>query len=456
MHAQQHKDVDPRGPIFISYRQSDGTRLANDISRLLRAAGVPVWRDATDLPPGDTEGRLRQAMQSGLSGAVLIVTPDIARSRVVRNIELPGLLKLERDPAFSFMIANHATPGAPLDFGAPDRLLERPAGALSRINQMPAESDQDLSAIVRAVLMHRVDALRQDPAAASALVVDVRTRAAAHSADRNSHIPIRLLPQTSGRLPSRQALDDLKLTLPLLPEAVERSKAVTVRVTGAAHLSVALAIGCALPATLVPQLTVDALDGQSWAGATVAASGETLELTRITGHQSFPGERGRAVAAFVDLVPGRSDNAWGEFMTGNAGQFAEAVHIELLERQEIDPDLAPVLTAEIAGLLRALSRRNGGVTLHVLLYAPFPVAVLLGRLMNTFSLVAYEFDSSQAAPAAARERYVPAIAITPTNGANLISEVLLPVNDDSATHRTIWERIIDATRALRAVRKRCQ
>ncbi|MCE2511797.1 MAG: toll/interleukin-1 receptor domain-containing protein [Acidimicrobiia bacterium] len=49
--------IDPRGPVFISYRQSDGREIAETLAWALRAAGVPVWHDQTDLPPGDTERR---------------------------------------------------------------------------------------------------------------------------------------------------------------------------------------------------------------------------------------------------------------------------------------------------------------------------------------------------------------------------------------------------------------
>ena len=64
-------------PVFISYRTSDGSRLAAALAWALRATGVPVWHDVTDLPPGDTTRRLQEALTSGLSGAVLIVSPDI-------------------------------------------------------------------------------------------------------------------------------------------------------------------------------------------------------------------------------------------------------------------------------------------------------------------------------------------------------------------------------------------
>ena len=91
--------VSPRGPVFLSYRHSDGAELALSLAWALRASGVPVWLDRSDLPPGDTERRLEEAMQSGLSGAVLLVTPDIAASSVVKETELPHLLRLEAEGA---------------------------------------------------------------------------------------------------------------------------------------------------------------------------------------------------------------------------------------------------------------------------------------------------------------------------------------------------------------------
>ena len=86
--------VSPRGPVFLSYRHSDGAELATALAWALRAAGVPVWLDRSDLPPGDTERRLEEAMQSGLSGAVLLVTPDIGASSVIKDIRTSTFARL--------------------------------------------------------------------------------------------------------------------------------------------------------------------------------------------------------------------------------------------------------------------------------------------------------------------------------------------------------------------------
>src|SRR5689334_19071841 len=99
--------ADPTGPIFISYRQKDGTAIAAELAWLSRAAGLPVWRDRDDLPPGDTQTRLTQAISAGISGAVLVVTPDIINSKVVKTVEAPDLLELHRNqPQFALAIAN--------------------------------------------------------------------------------------------------------------------------------------------------------------------------------------------------------------------------------------------------------------------------------------------------------------------------------------------------------------
>ena len=132
--------VDPRGPVFISYRHIDGREIAVSLAWALRAAGVPVWHDETDLPPGDTERRLAEALSSGLSGAVLVVTPEIENSGVIRELELPRLLELEKRSEFTLAVGStvEGQPGTGrLDYSAPDRLLGLEPGTVRRLNQRP-------------------------------------------------------------------------------------------------------------------------------------------------------------------------------------------------------------------------------------------------------------------------------------------------------------------------------
>ena len=80
-------------------------------------------------------------MQSGLSGAVLLVSPDIGASAVVKDIELPRLLALEAGGAFILSVASTIEAETErLDYGAPDRLLSQPNSTLTRIHRRVVES----------------------------------------------------------------------------------------------------------------------------------------------------------------------------------------------------------------------------------------------------------------------------------------------------------------------------
>lgn len=70
------------GPVFVSYRQEDGTANGAELAWLLRAAGLPVWRDSDDLPPGDTKSRLGHRSKKSVpaSGPAWVQRAPCARS----------------------------------------------------------------------------------------------------------------------------------------------------------------------------------------------------------------------------------------------------------------------------------------------------------------------------------------------------------------------------------------
>ena len=253
--------VSSRGPVFLSYRHSDGVDLALALAWALRASGVPVWLDRSDLPPGDTERRLEEAMQSGLSGAVLLVTPDIAESRVVKEVELPHLLSLETEGAFTLSIAStiEAEAGG-LDYSAPDRLLSRTVPDLRGLRQDPALNSRDMANIARSHCRQRMEALRADVGSAGQIIdINLQTRIVPSAIGPYGALVVRLRPPMPGdRRPHRQGLEDLQLFLSDLPHLLEIAGARHARVSGGAHLSVAFALGAALPTTLIGD--VDAVD----------------------------------------------------------------------------------------------------------------------------------------------------------------------------------------------------
>jgi len=427
-------DIDPYGPSFISYRQSDARPIAVELSWLLRAAGVPVWHDDTDLPPGDTESRLREAFAAGIAGATLIVTEEVAESNVVRTLELPALLAREPNPQFLLTIANTIrTEQGGLDYSAPDTLLQQPRGTLKRVRQDEGDQRAGLLKIVRDALRHRLlSTSRSEP---GVLLIDMQTRSVPVARPlTGADLNIRTRPPANTRLPHREGLRDLADGLVFLPEAVSLTGARTVCVSGGAHLCAAFALGAALPATLVGDLQVLDNTGQRWAAPTIASppSGPATVEEAGHGNGAHPAPGRARVLLYVDLLPTRNDPAYTRFLEESGDDFAAWVHLRPATPGVLQTSTASELVADLAHRIRELSAQHGNAEAHLLLRCPFPIAVLLGRLTNTLRVVVYEWNDDDPAQddsdegADLRPRYVPALQVRATASTSPIQQVLLP------------------------------
>lgn len=410
--------VDPTGPIFVSYRHADGTEIAASMAWLLRAAGLPVWRDTDDLPPGDTNDRLDQALADGLAGAVLVVTEGVVESSVIRAIEAPQIIALHaRDPQFALAIANAVKgPDGSIDYTAPDRLLVRPRKELEHVDQHSATPDGEL-AIARALLWHRVGQLRGVVEEADQLLaITIQTRNVAQVFDRtDAQLDIRTRPSRFERLPDPDGLRDLQQTLSLLPDAVVRSGARRVRIAGGAHLSVALALGAALPSSRIGALEVIDQRDAVWRSGSESVVGLTPVLTfDPSEHERSDVAPGRPrVAIYVDLLAPRSDFAFERYLNERGSRLCAHAILRPIAPGLIEPNDAGVVAAEIAARLRELSAAHDNAEVEVLLRVPFPIAVLVGRLTNTLRLHAFEWDDTDETigPEDARPRYVETLEI---------------------------------------------
>lgn len=423
---------DPADPIFISYRQNDGTDVAAELAWLFRAAGIPVWRDRDDLPPGDTEARLKQAISAGISGGVLVTTPDVVNSRVVKTLEAPQLLDLHADhEVFALGITNSVkTAGGGTDYNAPDRLLELRPGTLSGVDQQPAERN-GLLALLRGFVWHRIASLRERiEVTDKTFHLSLQTRNTPQVYDRTGdELDIRLRPSDHERLPSVGGLQDLKDTIGLLPDAVTRSGAHRLRVAGGAHLSVAFSIGAALPSSRIGYM--DVIDQQ---GATWASDGEARFIAQpqvqiaAEGRSRSAITTGRpSVAVYVDLLPQRSDTAFVRYIEANEPFLAAWLHLTSASGTILDPSRAGLIAADVAAHIRALSNDNSNAEVHLLLRCPFPLALLIGRLTNTLRVVVHEWDDSDPVTGEDhRARYVPTLRVRASASAGVIEEVLLP------------------------------
>ncbi|MGI3225002.1 SAVED domain-containing protein [Streptomyces sp. GTA36] len=413
--------------MFISYRQSDGSPQAELIENLLRAAGLVVWRDRTDLRPGTTTDRLEQALTQGLSAAVLVVTPQIAHSDIVRERELPRLLQLDEDPAFSLCIANK-TPRAgsdtQCDYAAPDRLLRlAPSQTLADKKQSNMLQPSGKREIVRDLLMHRVEqrksAIHNE---GRAFTIRVQTRPAPFAVDAGEDdLHIRIRAADDGRLPSREGLKLLQTTLPLISDAVYATGAHTVRVSGGAHLSVALALGAALPETKIGNVEVVDTRNDLWTSTAAGDDPLTSELHTqpidLAQAQTPDSDR---VAIFVTLTPHPDRTAFEQLLHDSSDGFTAAATVSVASGSRLDPREAARLSAATAQQIKELAARNGRAEVHLAFHGPYTMALLVGRHLNTLRTVVYEWDDATSG----RPRYTPALVLEPGVTGGPITEVL--------------------------------
>lgn len=426
------------GPVFISYRQSDGTPQAASLEHLLRAAGLVVWRDHTDLRAGTTTDRLEQALTQGLSAAVLVVTPDIVDSEIVRERELPRLLQLDDDPAFSLCIANKVpreTNGSTCDFDAPDRLLRlAPARTLADKKQSNMLDPSGEIEIVRDLLLHRIQqrksAMRQED---RPFTIRVQSRPAPSALDAGEDdLHIRIKAASNGRLPSPDGLKLLQTTLALISDAVYATGAKTVRIAGGAHLSVALALGAALPETKIGILEVLDVKGQLWtsvAGSDSLAADLHTEVIEIDRSQRSS-TRDR-VAVLVSLTPDPDRTAFERLIRESSHGLTTAAIVSTTGNGRIDARESGELSAAVAQTIKRLAGNNGCAEVHLAFHGPYAMAVLIGRYLNTLRTVVYEWDRETTGATC----YTPALALEPGINTGPITDVLLDSAGDTTTDR---------------------
>ena len=427
--------VSPRGPVFLSYRQSDGAELAANLAWALRSSGIPVWQDKSDLPPGDTERRLEEAMQSGLSGAVLLVTPDIGASTAVRDIELPWLLALEAKEAFTLSIASTiASEDGGLDYSAPDRLIAQTVPKLRGLRQDQAFTPRDLADIARSHCRRRIEALRKDIESTGHVIdINLQTRITPSAGGPYGDLVVRLRPPMPGdRRPHRQGLEDLRLFLGDLPHLLEIAGARHARVSGGAHLSVAFALGAALPTTLLGRVEVVDTTGHAWAlfdnAPAPAASARLLEATDRSPHEPTSGE----ALVYIDLRQPRNDLAFDRLVEARVGQLARVLHVRAAAEGRLRPEDTGAIVAEASHAIRQAAAGSETSEVHLLLRCPWTVALLLGRTLNTVRVNLYEWeDGPDADGNPVTPRYLPSLVVRSGAGGSPIERVVLPTRQEA-------------------------
>lgn len=436
---------DPEGPVFISYRRSDGHRYAMLLDTYLRSAGLAPWRDIVDLPPGETAVRVRDAFAAGISAAVLIVTPELENSEFVPRHELPELRELERqDNGFKLLILNTIAGegGLGIDVHAPGRLLapngeDHGVPKLSDLKQYALiPGSHELRQLIADLLRERVknsEAVRQQ----KKMVIQTQTRPAPDASSRWSgptaqegayDLMVRLRQSKATGAPEEVGYRSLQQTLPLLVDALYAQGVQQVELVGGGHFSLLWALGAALPITRFKKLTIRDLNGEVWgeqAGAS-AADGWHVEQASACVAEA-PAEVRKPVVVWLR----HGDEGSGapvERLRAELG--AELVKLSTKRGEEqgtIPASAGAALAKEFGEKLRTLGA-FGERELHIVYSGPVALTALVGSRTNTLNCVLYELGREVGASG---KRYHPVIRCQPGEPGGPITEVFCqPENAD--------------------------
>ncbi len=147
--------------------------------------------------------------------------------------------------------------------------------------QEPAGTQRQLADAARSQCQRRMQLVRREVEAADWVITfDVQTRIPPFATRVDSDLVLRLRPPMDGdRRPHYEGLRDLQLFLVDLPQLVALAGAEHATVRGGAHLSVAYALGAALPTTLIGRIGVFDTTGEYMVAHRQRARAEWNERT---------------------------------------------------------------------------------------------------------------------------------------------------------------------------------
>ena len=426
------------GPVFISYHQGSGAVDAEFIETYLRAGGIVPWRDIRDLETGTVERNVKQAIEEGLSGGVLLLSEGISESCFVPEIEVPLLVEAQqKDPeGFQLHIVNtFRKPGSPdeCDIDAPgtqlgakypeaEQLRDHLQRRLLRSDGEGGTSVSELNLVLRDLLHNRLRARRPE-------LGDGEVEIGLQTRPEPNHMPadtrtvpeadlhIRLRQDSATQIPEEFDYRCLQQTLPVLIDALHAARIRRALFRGGCHPSLAWALGAALPhAREIERFIWRDTYGKDWASTDKPAEYSTsvcLETLNPDGTR-------RPLGFAPDEMPSSAElrrALWGDAPAKNV--------VVLLAADDLRPspllalakklDDAPVLvinlhTPSADGVKKwmdhtegnELARRVGGIlrsleglaTLHLAVNAPVAMAALTARWCNTLTINFYELGNT--------------------------------------------------------------
>lgn len=397
--------TNPFGYCFVSYRR---TRLA-EVGALVRALhelGVPTWQDLHDLDEQPLEATLRSVLADpNIASGVLWITPEVAHSPIITDIEVPGLAgRATADPAFALVPV--AAGGLDYDTAADAArssiaLVDLGTWNIAKVGGDPA-TDDDIAGVAQRVLRRRVRAIHAHLPDGHPFVVDVFTRApAVHHPDAALTIDFTHL--FDGRSAKPGTWDTVTARLrTTLQRVTSDAPGRPVHLRGLVGLPAAVALG----ATVSSPSKANA----AWVQYTPGSPDSLYALTVAPAPSPFSAQLidGNPSAADLAVLVSVSENTIPAFQaTTGLGPFRGIVHATAsgdYPHRLVSAGQAVHVAHEVVRSIRLARSRYGTLgAVHLFVAGPAGLAFLIGQLLNTLGVVTtYEHVSASGVGAYAR------------------------------------------------------
>jgi hypothetical protein len=401
--------------VFLSYKRERAAE-AGLLVDALRDHGVPTWQDVSDLPSDVTETALMEVLSDpATSGAVLLATPEVEGSSVIRKVEVPRIFgrSARRDGFFAVPVA-----AGGLGYDDMERVLGPGLGLtdIAGFNVTRAKADpfdpEFAATVGRRALRERLSAVHRSSPVGEPLGLQVSTRAAL---PKTVGFALRadFTHRFEGRHARAGAWEDhvLPAVGAIAAEVARTAPGRAVDVSGFLALPAAVALGAAFP-SLGP-VRAAWLQEQAKFGVAV----ERWSLDGPDGDCGFETERRPQSVANDDLallVSATNDVVHDFNLSRGALTLRAVVHLRPPEprpaRLHLGPNEARDLACRAIDAVRsAVSDLSARGRVHLFLAVPAGVAFMIGQQLNTLGRVqTYEHDPAGPVP------YRPAVSLTPS------------------------------------------
>ena len=394
--------TNPKGRYFISYRRSPARKIGTQEAEILRAAlrdrGAPTWRDLDDLAPEPTEDELVAILNDpNTAGAVMLVSPEVAASPIIRNVEARRIFK--RHGAKDGFIVKPVLIG--LDYGEANAALNAPAGFQNlgdwNLHKLEADAvtEADARAVARDVVRTRLKAIA-DAAPDAPLDIALFSRRGGGPGPFALHHDF--TPYFDGRTAEADTYRQIETALVDTASAVA-SVYNDVPIVGRGNAALPLGVLYGAVFSPLADFRVSWLQGlaghekETWSLAS-GQSGVRLQ-TPVTNGDAASEDIVLAlgVSADIEMTVSEFLNATGLKPRASIHAAIEAGSVP--QGVPLSPQDGLTIVLQAVQAARALKDDLGlrRARLHLFLACPLAMAVLLGQKLNTFSeCVIYEHD----------------------------------------------------------------